>query len=715
MRGHNIIRLRTNGRKELLCYVAGSILAILYCFWALNLWNYDFNVPFWYRDGDTLFSAMALKRWIDGYFSTESLGAPFGSLLIDFPIFGDTLNIATRVFLLLLNGGNVGISINLFYIFLFPATFCSSFYVMRKLDITKWIAFLCAMLYTALPYRILRNTTHLDLANFTYIPFCVYICTLIYSQKTGSKLTKSCLIQLGIMLIPMAWSGIYYAFFACFFIGLTFLLKFLKDKTISKIAVGSFLGIVGLIALAMIPYLYQYSIYGSNPESPIRSSLEAEVYGLKITQFFIPNQSHGIPLLDKLLKTYSTAPLPNEGSEYLGIIGAVGLLLSLFTILGFQKENWRLQLLGKLNLGAILLGTIGGFGSIFALLISPQIRAYNRISVFVAFFSLTTFAILADGLLKKIKWKQVFMIAVALICAVTLIEQTIFQDNTLMECAQSYYSDAAFVEQIENYASEGAMIYQYPYHTFPETPPKNNMGDYALARGYMHSDTLKWSYGDYKGRSSDSWHRNLADKPIAQQIEIMTVVGFEGIYIDTYAYTQEQLSQLTTEIEAVIGTGDVCFGSVDERLLFYGLHNYQKQLQETYSQQELEHMKAQYLMTIQFQGGFYGLEENEMGNWRWCQQTGTLYLNNISDHEMELTLYATAATGYAEESKLLISHNDTERQYTITSSEIEIEYTCTLVPGKNYIQFSTNAPQVNAPGDSRELYFRLVNTKIELH
>ena len=307
------------------------------------------------------------------------------------------------------------------------------------------------------------------------------------------------------------------------------------------------------------------------------------------------------------------------------------------------------------------------------------------------------------------------MIAVALICAVTLIEQTIFQDNTLMECAQSYYSDEAFVEQIEDYASEGAMIYQYPYHAFPETPPKNNMGDYALARGYMHSDTLKWSYGDYKGRNSDLWNRDLADKPIAQQIEIMTVVGFEGIYIDTYAYTQEQLTQLTAEIEAVIGTGDVCFGSVDERLLFYGLHNYQKQLQETYSQQELEHMKAQYLMTIQFQGGFYGLEENEIKNWRWCQQTGTLYLNNISDYEMELTLYATAATGYAEESKLLISHNDTERQYTITSSEKEIEYTCTLAPGKNYIQFSTNAPQVNAPGDSRELYFRLVNTKIELH
>lgn len=715
MTEHNTMRTQTDVKKELLYYGVGSILAVLYCFWTLNLWNYDFNVPFWYLDGDTLFGAMVLKRWEDNYFFNESLGAPFGSLLVDYPFFGDALNIAIRVLLLLFSGGNVGISINLFYIFLFPATFCTSFYVMRKLSIAKWIAFLCAMLYTALPYRILRNTLHLDLANFTYIPFCVYVCMLIYSQKKGDKLTKRSLIQLGIMLIPMAWSGIYYAFFACFFMGLTFLLKFFKDKTVSKIAIGSILEIVGLIALAMLPYLYQFAIHGSNPAAPVRSPLEAEVYGLKITQFFIPNQSHGIPLLDSFLRIYSTAPVSNEGSEYLGIIGAFGLLLSLFTILGFQKEDWRLQLLGKLNIGAILLGTIGGFGSVFALLVSPQIRAYNRISVFVAYFSLATFALLADNLSKRIKWKQVFMAVVALLCAVSLVEQTIFQKNTLMECAQSYYSDEAFVKQIEDYASEGAMIFQYPYHAFPETPPKNNMGDYALARGFIHSDTLKWSYGDYKGRDSDIWHSNLTDQSIAQQIEIMTVVGFEGIYIDTYAYTQEQLSQLTTEIEAVIGTEDICFGSADGRLLFYGLHNYQKQLQETYSQQELEQMKAQYMMAVQFQGGFYGLEKNEIGNWRWCQQTGTLYVDNVFDHEMQLTLHAIAATGYAEESKLLISHNGTENQYTITSSEKEIEYTCTLTPGKNYIQFLTDAPRVNAPGDSREMYFRLVNTLIELH
>ena len=51
--------------KEFFWYLGGSALAVLYCFWALNLWNYDFNVPFWYRDGDNMLTALFAKRLTD--------------------------------------------------------------------------------------------------------------------------------------------------------------------------------------------------------------------------------------------------------------------------------------------------------------------------------------------------------------------------------------------------------------------------------------------------------------------------------------------------------------------------------------------------------------------------------------------------------------------------------------------------------------------------
>ena len=49
------------------------------------------------------------------------------------------------------------------------------------------------------------------------------------------------------------------------------------------------------------------------------------------------------------------------------------------------------------------------------------------------------------------------------------------------------------------------MIYQLPYHGYPEGGFQNDMWDYHLLVGYLHSDKLKWSYGSVKGREGDSW------------------------------------------------------------------------------------------------------------------------------------------------------------------------------------------------------------------
>ena len=51
---------------------------------------------------------------------------------------------------------------------------------------------------------------------------------------------------------------------------------------------------------------------------------------------------------------------------------------------------------GQLTVAGILLATIGGFGSLFAFLVSPDIRAYNRITGFLAFFALVAVGIALD-------------------------------------------------------------------------------------------------------------------------------------------------------------------------------------------------------------------------------------------------------------------------------------------------------------------------------
>lgn len=710
----SIQTLRKSQHREACWYIMGCLVSILYCCWALNLWNYDFNVPFWYRDGDNISTLLTTKRLADGFFSTDLLGAPFQAILVDYPFYGDTLNYLIRGIMLFLTGNNVGLTVNIYYILLFPATFCTSFYVLQKFGGKKLYAFLGSLLFTALPYRILRGTAHLDLSNYTVIPFTLYLSWIIYSKEKNIKHSKKELIWLGLCLIPIALSGIYYAFFTCFFICVTFVLRFFKDRHISKTAIVSVVGIAILIGIAMIPTLYAQNIYGTSAETPIRSRIEAEIYGLKITQFFLPNQAHGISILEKLQSAYANAPVPNEGSEYLGIVGAIGLLLSLLCVIGFRKTDEKIQFLGKLNLTAILLATVGGFGSIFSLIISPQIRGYNRISVFVGFFSIATIVLLISKADKTIKWKKAMMIGSVAVGCISLWEQTIFQGDMLMSYAQDYYSDQTFIQQIEEYVSEGAMIYQYPYYPYPETPPMNNMGDYALARGYIHSSSLRWSYGDYKGQKSDLWNRELSERSIPEQINRIAVIGFEGIYIDTYAYTQEDLGNLINLIETTIGAEDIQFSSENGRLMFWGLHAYRDRLESIYSEEELSDMKATYLLSAQYSDGFYGLEGTSEANWRWCDKTGMLTVFNPTEEDQTVRLSAAAYTGYEEKSTLEILSEDVVSDYRISSAGTVVEYTFTAHPGKNQISFSTDAPRVEAQADPRSMYFRLGNASIEI-
>ena len=52
---------------------------------------------------------------------------------------------------------------------------------------------------------------------------------------------------------------------------------------------------------------------------------------------------------------------------------------------------------GRLTLAALLLATVGGFGSLFNLLVSPEIRAYNRVTPFICVSSrLVAIALIAD-------------------------------------------------------------------------------------------------------------------------------------------------------------------------------------------------------------------------------------------------------------------------------------------------------------------------------
>lgn len=64
------------------------------------------------------------------------------------------------------------------------------------------------------------------------------------------------------------------------------------------------------------------------------------------------------------------------------------------------------------------------------------------------------------------------------------------------------------------------------------------MWDYHLFVGYLHSDTLKWSYGSVKGREGDSWNEEIGSLKADDMVKALKEAG-----LLEYILTEERTLQ----------------------------------------------------------------------------------------------------------------------------------------------------------------------------
>jgi hypothetical protein len=112
------------------------------------------------------------------------------------------------------------------------------------------------------------------------------------------------------------------------------------------------------------------------------------------------------------------------------------------------------------------------------------------------------------------------------------------------------------------------------------------MGDYRLFTGIIHSKHLKWSYGAMKGRYPEYWHTVVNELPLVGRLNILSIAGFEGIYIDRRAYTAAEITGLEKELSDLLRVSAIY--SEDNNLAFFTMSAYNKLNRASYSVVELE-------------------------------------------------------------------------------------------------------------------------------
>jgi hypothetical protein len=151
--------------------------------------------------------------------------------------------------------------------------------------------------------------------------------------------------------------------------------------------------------------------------------------------------------------------------------------------------------------------------------------------------------------------------------------------------------------------------------------------------------------------------------------------------------------------------------SGNDRFVFFDLRAYKEGLRGSYTEEELKARRERSLhpVILSWKPGFSDLEVGPDINWRWCSSAGELHIYNGMDRSRPLLIEMNLSTGYGEFASMSIAGPGFSDTLKINSAGVPYAKEIVLQPGTNIIKFNCDARRVQAPGDPRDLVFRVVN------
>ncbi|MCO5314706.1 MAG: hypothetical protein M9938_00860 [Solirubrobacterales bacterium] len=550
-----------------------------------KFWNARLDIPFEYY-WDSVFSLGRAKAIIDhgGLFTNLAVGAPFGQQALDFYP-GDLLDL-----LMLRVPGvwtdNPAVVVNLVWLAGFPLTGAAAWWAMHSIGISRRMALTGGVLFALLPYHFWRGESHLNLSAYFIVPLACWMVLQVlngtpFLTRTGSRWRLTSVI---VICVVVGLSGVYYSAMAAGLLLFASLVSLISpDRRRASghgLAAAVLIGVV--LLLGYLPALIYQADHGSNREVAERTVAESEHYGMSLAQLVLPATNHRLEPLAELKAEYLDISIASSGdAQSLGLLGTIGLVWILLVVLSGSRgaSGTRAAVerqAGVATLMAFIIATIGGISVLFSLLVMPEIRGWNRMSIFVGFFALIGFVSLwsrLDERLRRMKRGSLLSFgAIGLILMFGVWDQTPARWPNQFnhpELERMYSEDAAFVKRVETHFPDRSMIFQIPYLKYPEAwPLPGTMADYDPMKGFIHSDDLRWSYGAMKGRSADLG-ACVKDLPVRELVPVITAWGYAGLWIDLAGYRPGQSRQILTAAQAATGSRPLRSG--DSRIAVFDL------------------------------------------------------------------------------------------------------------------------------------------------
>jgi phosphoglycerol transferase len=717
---------RDTAWRAVAAYAGAALLCMAILTVVLQLWRADLTVPL-YDDPDCGLVQMCVKGQVDNpwFLHNAYLGAPHGLEMDDFPYADGFHYLVLKLLALVFR--DYAVVLNVYFLLTFPLATLTALFVLRRFHVSYAPALVAALLFAFLPYHFFRNQSHIFLVSYYPIPLAVMVALWLYldqgvlfardpaTGKTTWRPGSRRSIAAVLVCLLVSSGGVYYAFFTCFFLAVAGAAGSLFRRRPHPLVAALLLaGVVCLGVLVNVaPALVYRWRHGPNPEAVGRSVLGCEMYALRIIQLLLPVPGHRLPLFAQAPARYQRIGLPflNENqAACLGLIGSVGFLYLLGRLLNQPRRPGRRHAkdgLCILTVFALLLGCMGGFGFAFGMTVSPLIRAYNRVSIYLAFFALFAVALILERLARHCtspRARRLFHAGLAVLLAAGVLDLTTPAFVPAYgQAREEFRLREEFVRRIEDAVPEGALIFQLPYMPFPESSDLALVRPYDHGTGYLHGRRLRWSFGSMRGRDGDLWQQQASALPPEELVQTLALAGFSGIYLDRYGFP-ETWTVVEAQFSELLGRPLV---DARGRRSFFNLTAYRQRLQARCGPAEWDARRDASLhpVLVRWGRGFTGPEKAPPG--RWCSGQGRLELDNPSPRPRTVTLHLTCRTERPGPIRLRLESPWFEAQAEVGRQASTLTRTFTIGPGRHALRMAADVPHDSGPAEGNRRVFRV--------
>ena len=526
-------------RATLSIYIGVFFSSILGAMWVHRVRTSDLKYPWGVLESDIsavyAIAHTAGQSWTGT--TNNSMGAPFGADFAKIYLLEDLHLFCIRILAHLTN--NPFTAINTYYILSFGLSAVSFLYLSDHFSVRREISVPLALAYAWLPYHFSRmHVGHLFLAAYYMLPLGVLVLRRLFQYLSDAQnsffppsLIKKAFTALGIIAIGSSGSyyGLFLALLSC---SLIFLIIPNRVSVVSAKKLLCTSGVALLFLAAPIARSLLARLNGLNTYAS-RSPDESVQFGGSITRLLVP---WGTWIPDKLKPAVSMMEFEWNAVPLLGVVGIWALIvLGALSVTGITKQPANLdRSILYIFPWSLLLYVSGGLGLVFALLIDPSFRAWNRISILVLTLSLLMLGLL----LSQIGSKIILRILSPLILMTAITTQLIPLASVGIGEVPSQTSRATFIairndaNAIQKTLRAGCSVLQLPIMMSPEG---GQVGDVGNGEHYwlpLLTKDLRWSYGAGKATSEGKFWAPYAGDDPAPAIAIAKRLGFCGVLVN---------------------------------------------------------------------------------------------------------------------------------------------------------------------------------------